>query len=321
FCMAHLGAGKHSEALWQEYKKLCCKACNKGYSLLASGATALETVTDVIAVLENSPLTNAGYGSNLTWDGHVECDASVMDGCTLHYGAVGAVPGVKNPVKLAHHICKKQSCNALALGRVPPSLLVGNGARKWAEQAELTTVHSRRLISDKALKQYHHYKKKVERYQIHTDKILTPLDTVGAVCVDAYGDVAAACSSGGLALKHPGRVGQAATYGCGCWASNGTSHVPSVATCTSGCGEYLVRTMLAREAALEVQKNSCSVTGLHKVMKTKFMESPFLHGVEEKIGGLILLKCFPNDETGEFVWTHSSKTMCVSYMSDAERRP
>lgn len=52
-----------------------------------------------------------------------------------------------------------------------------------------------------------------------------------------------------------------------------------------------------------------------------FVESPFLHGVEEKIGGLILLKCFPNDETGEFVWTHSSKTMCVSYMSDAERRP
>jgi taspase (threonine aspartase 1) len=52
-----------------------------------------------------------------------------------------------------------------------------------------------------------------------------------------------------------------------------------------------------------------------------FAESPFLHGVEEKIGGLILIKCFPNDDTGEFVWTHSSKTMCVSYMGDAERRP
>lgn len=70
--------------------------------------------------MENSPLTNAGYGSNLTWDGHVECDASVMDGSTLHFGAVGAVPGVKNPVKLAQHICKKQRCNTLALGRTPP---------------------------------------------------------------------------------------------------------------------------------------------------------------------------------------------------------
>jgi hypothetical protein len=35
---------------------------------------------------------------------------------------------------------------------------------------------------------------------------------VGAVCVDAYGDVAAACSSGGLALKHPGRVGQVSLF-------------------------------------------------------------------------------------------------------------
>lgn len=321
FIGIHLGAGQHSEALWQEYKKLCHKACKKGYSLLASGATALEVVTDATAMLEDSPLTNAGYGSNLTWDGHVECDASVMDGSTLHFGAVGAVRGVKNPVKLAEHICKKQSCNVLALGRIPPCLLVGSGARKWAEQAELTTVHSKSLISDKALKLYRHYKKKVERYQLHIDKVLTPLDTVGAVCVDAHGNLAAACSSGGVALKHPGRVGQAATYGCGCWATNGTDRVPGIATCTSGCGEYLVRTMLAREAAVEVQKSECPVTALHNAMKTKFLESPFLCGAEDRLGGVILLKCIPNEGRGEFLWTHSSKTMCVSYKSDAERRP
>lgn len=34
------------------------------------------------------------------------------------------------------------------------------------------------------------------------------LDTVGAVVVDQQGNVAAAVSSGGLAMKHPGRVGQ-----------------------------------------------------------------------------------------------------------------
>lgn len=39
------------------------------------------------------------------------------------------------------------------------------------------------------------------------------LDTVGAVVVDHEGNVAAAVSSGGLALKHPGRVGQVSNYG------------------------------------------------------------------------------------------------------------
>jgi hypothetical protein len=33
--------------------------------------------------------------------------------------------------------------------------------------------------------------------------------------------------------------------------------------------------MLAREAALEVQGSSCTVTGLHNAMKTKFMGKTF----------------------------------------------
>ena len=48
-------------------------------------------------------------------------------------------------------------------------------------------------------------------------------DTVGVVAVDNRGNVCAAVSSGGIALKKPGRVGQAGMYGCGCFAVGGRS--------------------------------------------------------------------------------------------------
>lgn len=44
-------------------------------------------------LFQDSPFTNAGMGSNLNLLGEIECDASIMDGKTLHYGAVGALSG------------------------------------------------------------------------------------------------------------------------------------------------------------------------------------------------------------------------------------
>ena len=55
----------------------------------------------------------------MTLDGTVECDASIMDGLSRDVGAVGAVSGVKNPIKAAHAVLLN-SRNRDRLGRIPP---------------------------------------------------------------------------------------------------------------------------------------------------------------------------------------------------------
>lgn len=73
---------------------------------------------------QDSPWTNAGKGSNLTVEGTVECDASLMDGKSLQYGAVGAVVDVKNPITVAHNLLVTQLQGTMSLGRIPPRYII-----------------------------------------------------------------------------------------------------------------------------------------------------------------------------------------------------
>jgi len=50
-------------------------------------------VEKAIKSLENDERLNAGYGSNLTYEGTVECDASIMHG-SGPFGGVGALSGM-----------------------------------------------------------------------------------------------------------------------------------------------------------------------------------------------------------------------------------
>ena len=47
-----------------------------------------------VFMFQDSPFTNAGMGSNLNLLGEIECDASIMDGKSLNFGAVGALSGM-----------------------------------------------------------------------------------------------------------------------------------------------------------------------------------------------------------------------------------
>lgn len=113
--------------------------------------------------------------------------------------------------------------------------------------------------------------------------------------MDPSGNVASTVSSGGIALKQPGRAQAGLVLsgaGVGRRGPRQTRRY-TVGISTTGCGEHLVRTFLARECALELNKSAVPINGLQKVMKEKFAESEFL-SVPEKLGGAI---CMHYDES------------------------
>ncbi|XP_020511255.2 threonine aspartase 1 isoform X1 [Labrus bergylta] len=340
FVLVHAGAGYHSESKAKEYKHVCKRACQRAVDRLKAGALAVEAVAAALVELEDSPFTNAGMGSNLNLSGEIECDASIMDGKTLHYGAVGALSGVKNPVLVANRLLIEAQKGKLSAGRIPPCFLVGRGAHDWAVSHGIPPCPSEKMATKFSLSAYKRNKRKMELAEKldtghkQTKKRRQPsehengpgcLDTVGAVVVDLEGNVAAAVSSGGLAMKHPGRVGQAAHYGCGCWAENACNMNPySTAVSTSGCGEHLIRTMLARECSAAMQSEDAH-HALLEAMQNKFISSPFLASEDRALGGVIVLRCCRCAEAPpsqniqgilvEFLWSHTTESMCVGYMS------
>ena len=164
FLCLHLGAGFHSETKQNVYKQVCEDALQLGVNLLNNHLTCVDVATKVVSYLENSKLTNAGFGSNLTKDGSIECEAAIMESTHNTFAAVGCVQGLKNPVQAARVLLHEQQ-ETRPLGLVAPMVLVGNGVLEKAKEYGLETIDNKSLISEKALKDHKKFKTLLTKHE------------------------------------------------------------------------------------------------------------------------------------------------------------
>lgn len=227
--------------------------------LLADGGTALDAVSLAVDMLEDCPLFNAGHGAVFTHDETHELDASIMDGATLRAGAVACVSHVRRPLRAARAVMEHSE----------HVLLVSAGAEAFAQAQGLEMVSPSYFSTESRREQLQRALATDSTVLDHDGAALTfqspasgtaPLDesrkfgTVGAVALDAHGNLAAATSTGGMTNKRPGRVGDTPLIGAGTYADNRTAAV----SCT-GTGEMFIRTATAYDICARMAYGGASL--------------------------------------------------------------
>lgn len=270
----------------RQYVAALSAIVDSGQKMLAAGASALDTVTEAVRLLEECPLFNAGIGSVFTRDATHELDACVMDGNRLQAGAVAGVKHVRNPV-LAARLVLEQSPHVLLIGEGAEAFVVSHGMERVENHLFSTTERLLQLQQAQA------------DNEIVLDHRAAPLDerhkmgTVWAVALDLAGNLAAATSTGGMTNKLPGRVGDSPLPGAGCYANNA-----SVAVSCTGTGEVFMRTLAAYDIAALMEYGNLS---LYEACERVVMEKlPALGGS----GGLIAI-----DREGNVVLPFNSEGM------------
>lgn len=213
-------------------------------TVLRAGGSAIDAVEAGIRLVEANPKDHTvGHGGYPNILGQVELDASIMDGCDLAAGAVGAMQGYPHAISVARKVMEK----------LPHVFLVGRGAERFAAEmgfsrAELLTEEVRQIREEHLL--CHMPANVSQRLEQQTDlwqwvKLATDPErtgsTVNFIAKDRNGDIASGVSTSGWAWKYPGRIGDSPIIGAGNYADNRYG----AAACT-GMGEMAIRASTAR---------------------------------------------------------------------------
>ena len=279
------------------------EAARAGWEVLTRGGSALDAVEAAVRLLEDDPLYNAGTGACLTAAGDVELDAAIMDGATLRCGAVAVVKDVRNPVILARRVMERSEHVFLA----------GPGASTFARSVGIPAYDGALLVTPAQRQRWEmsrlaqgQAQEAALRPRVTERAAALPgpagltapslarsrKGTVGAVARDLHGHLAAATSTGGMAMKLPGRVGDTPIIGCGTYADDALAAV----SCT-GHGERIVQLTLARHCADLVGQGRSAMEAARDAIRS-------LGARVEGEGGLIVLA-----RHGEVGFAHNTPMM------------
>jgi beta-aspartyl-peptidase (threonine type) len=229
------------------YRAKLTEALQAGHAILAQGGSSLDAVGAAIRIMEDSPLFNAGKGAVFNHEGQNELDAALMDGKTLHAGAVAGVHHVKNPISLARKVMENS----------PHVMMVGDGAEAFAREQGVELVPAEYFRTEERWEQLQKALEKEKAAPGQPSSWLGPdrdpatggnkFGTVGAVALDQAGNLAAGTSTGGMTNKRYGRVGDAPIIGAGTYAN---AHCAISAT---GHGEFFIRYTVAHDICARME--------------------------------------------------------------------
>ncbi|MDG1985607.1 MAG: isoaspartyl peptidase/L-asparaginase [Planctomycetota bacterium] len=235
----HGGAGtilreNMSAEMDAQYRAALTEALLAGHAALEAGGDALDAVEAAIRPMEDSSLFNSGRGAVLNDEGEVELDASIMSGAGGQAGAVAGARTPRHPITLARRV----------MAESPHVLFAGEGADRFAAHHDLELMEPSWFVTPRRSRQLK--RMKAQDAAATADLASHPVDdkfgTVGCVALDGDGHLAAGTSTGGMARKAFGRVGDSPIIGAGTWAADATCAV----SCT-GHGEFFIRLAIAHQ--------------------------------------------------------------------------
>jgi L-asparaginase / beta-aspartyl-peptidase len=251
--------------------------------------SARAAVLAAVAYMETSTTLNAGVGAVLADDGSVRLDAGFMDGATRRFGGVADVRRCPTPVWIAAHLAGDGK-----FGR----LLVGEAAECAAREAGIALCKPEQLVTDRARERHR---------RALVDSTAPGADTVGAVALDASGHLAAAVSTGGLAGKRAGRVGDSPIVGAGFWADD--RHGAAAAT---GVGEVLMRQGVARRCVDLIAGGLAAAEAIRLALAELHYEPKAQGDAADDLGGLGGLIVVTRD--GELAIGHDTAAMSAGWI-------